>query len=102
MLCQRSLRVYQQCDVGHFRQNVAQQLNTLASKAVPMKVAPVTFAPGRFMLSTRPSATGSPPYAKTIGIFDVAPLPRAPGRVTRGSLHKTLREAIEATAVRVF
>jgi hypothetical protein len=37
-----------------------------------MKVAPVTFPPGRLKLATRPSRTGSPPYAKTIGIVVVA------------------------------
>lgn len=40
--------------------------------AVPIKVAPVTFPAGRLKLVTRPSLTGSPPYANTIGIVVVA------------------------------
>jgi hypothetical protein len=33
---------------------------------------PVTFAPGRLRLATRPNATGSAPVAKTIGMVVVA------------------------------
>jgi hypothetical protein len=34
-------------------------------------VTPVTFPPGRSMLSTRPYLIGSSPLAKTIGIVEV-------------------------------
>src|SRR6516162_11017912 len=33
---------------------------------------PVTFAPGRFRLATSPTATGSPPALKTMGMVEVA------------------------------
>ena len=39
-----------------------------------MKLTPVTLPPGRLRLATRPSLTGSPPVAKTIGIVVVAAL----------------------------
>ena len=35
-------------------------------------VLPVTFAPGRLRLATRPNATGSAPVAKTMGMVVVA------------------------------
>ena len=43
--------------------------NTLAKKTTP-----VTLPPGRLRLATRPSLTGSPPVAKTIGTVVVAAL----------------------------
>src|SRR3954470_9775880 len=38
------------------------------------KLTPVMFPPGRLRLATSPTSTGSTPFAKTIGIFDVAAL----------------------------
>ena len=38
------------------------------------EVTPVTLPPGRLRLATRPTSTGSPPIAKTIGIVVVAAL----------------------------
>ena len=38
------------------------------------KITPVTLPPGRLRLATRPSLTGSPPVAKTIGTVVVAAL----------------------------
>jgi hypothetical protein len=40
-------------------------------------VRPVTFAPGRLRLSTRPNATGSPPVLKTTGMVVVAAFAQA-------------------------
>ena len=42
------------------------------ANTAPMVVNPVMLPPGRAKLSTRPSATGSPPPKKTIGIVRVA------------------------------
>ena len=47
-----------------------------------MKLTPVTLPPGRLRLATRPSLTGSPPVAKTIGTVVVAALAAsAAGRI---------------------
>jgi hypothetical protein len=43
-----------------------------ATNAALSKVAPVTFPPGRLKLATKPIATGSAAFMKTIGIFEVA------------------------------
>ena len=42
--------------------------------STPNVVTPVTLPPGRARLATRPSLTGSPPVAKTIGIVVVTAL----------------------------
>jgi hypothetical protein len=44
------------------------------SKSTPNQLTPVMLSPGRARLATRPSLTGSPPLAKTIGIVVVAAL----------------------------
>jgi hypothetical protein len=43
-----------------------------ASSPWVKKYIPVMLPPGRLRLATRPSATGSPPIPKTIGIVAVA------------------------------
>ena len=45
-----------------------------APSSAEMKPTPVTLPPGRLRLATRPSLTGSPPVANTIGIVVVAAL----------------------------
>jgi hypothetical protein len=51
-----------------------------APRSAVMKLIPVTLPPGRLRLATRPSLTGSPPVAKTIGTVVVAALaPSAAG-----------------------
>ena len=45
-----------------------------AASAAVMMLTPVTLPPGRLKLDTRPSATGSAPLTKTIGIVVVAAL----------------------------
>ena len=45
-----------------------------APNTAAKKLTPVTLPPGRFMLATRPSLTGSPPLTNTIGIVEVAAL----------------------------
>jgi putative tryptophan/tyrosine transport system substrate-binding protein len=56
----------------------ADALYVVASRFAPTspvkKFTPVTLPPGRFRLATRPSLTGSPPAAKTIGTDVVAAL----------------------------
>jgi hypothetical protein len=51
-----------------------QQSKLLCPKLSNDNVTPVTLPPGRLKLATRPSLTGSPPLAKTIGIVAVAAL----------------------------
>ena len=55
--------------LGH---QLAQQLQPLCPDLGGKKLTPVTLPPGRLRLATRPSLTGSPPRAKTIGIVAVA------------------------------
>jgi hypothetical protein len=43
-----------------------------ATSSALSKVAPVTFPPGRLKLATKPIATGSAAFMKTIGIVVVA------------------------------
>ena len=51
-----------------------------AASSDELKLTPVTLPPGRLRLATRPSLTGSPPVAKTIGTVVVAALAAsAPG-----------------------
>ena len=45
-----------------------------AASSTEMKLTPVTLPPGRLRLATRPTLTGSPPVAKTIGTVVVAAL----------------------------
>ena len=54
----------------------------LPPSSAVMKLDPVTLPPGRLRLATRPTLTGSPPVAKTIGIVVVAPWPRVPNGVS--------------------
>ena len=64
------------------RQKLAQQLQTLRRIVLLSQLMPVTFAPGRLRLATKPSFTGSPPVAKTIGMTAVAALAATPDAVT--------------------
>src|SRR5262249_33923744 len=53
-----------------------------ATNSAARKLTPVTLPPGRVILATRPSATGSSASPKTIGIVEVAALAAsAPGSV---------------------
>ena len=62
---------------GH---QLAQQLQPLWPPALrSKKLTPVRLPPGRLRLATRPSWTGSPPVAKTIGIVVVAALAASAG-----------------------
>jgi hypothetical protein len=51
-----------------------QHLQLLRPQVLLRKVMPVMFPPGRLRLATSPASTGSVPFAKTIGIFEVTAL----------------------------
>jgi hypothetical protein len=51
-----------------------QQRCCFAPRSAEMKLTPVALPPGRLRLVTRPSLTGSPPVAKTIGTVVVTAL----------------------------
>jgi hypothetical protein len=51
-----------------------QYLHLLRPRVLIRKLTPVMFPPGRLTLATSLTSTGSTPFAKTIGIFEVAAL----------------------------
>src|SRR5262249_54775939 len=80
-----------------------------APSAVTRKVTPVTLAPGRLRLETRPSSwTGSAPTTKTIGMVPVAALAASAAggpnaRITAtGSASGQSRQPVEATIGRAI
>jgi hypothetical protein len=54
--------------------NSCKSPSCFAPSSVDMKLTPVTLLPGLLRLATRPSLTGSPSVAKTIGIVVFAAL----------------------------
>ena len=54
--------------------NSCKSPSRLRRQCADKKLTPVTLAPGRLRLATRPMPTGSPPVVKTIGIVLVAAL----------------------------
>src|SRR5262249_26388123 len=54
--------------------NSCKSPSCFAARVATRKVTPLTLPPGGLRLATRPSLTGSPPLAKTIGIVVVAVL----------------------------
>src|SRR5262249_17479126 len=56
----------------------------LAVRSTFWRLIPVALPPGRLRLATRPSATGSPPTAKTIGMVAVAALAASVASVLTG------------------
>ena len=80
---------YRDCSDSPARQSpspwheLAQQLQSLRAQHARRKSTPVMLPPGRLRLATRPSLTGSPPLAKTIGIVVVAALAASADGVVR-------------------
>src|SRR5262245_57663712 len=61
--------------------NSRHSTSRFAVSSTPRMVTPVTLPPGRLRLGTRPSATGSPPVTKTIGMVVVAAFAASAGGV---------------------
>src|SRR5262249_33532795 len=60
--------------IGGKGQRSCSNSSRLGASVLYRKLVPVTLPPGRLMLETRPSLTGSPPIEKTIGMVAVAAL----------------------------
>jgi hypothetical protein len=73
-LCEGEDGIDQHANAHGSRLQLMQQSKFLCPKLSNDKRDTVTLPPGRLRLATRPSLTGSPPLAKTIGIVVVAAL----------------------------
>jgi hypothetical protein len=68
-----------------------------ASSATKLEL-PVTFAPGRLRLATRPNATGSPPVVKTMGMVVVAAFAASAAVVLAATITATRRRTRSAAS----
>jgi len=74
--------------------------NRFAISSALSKVAPVIFPPGRLKLATKPIATGSEAFMKTIGIVTVADFAaKAEAGLPPAAMTETWRRTNSATNV---
>ena len=70
-----------------------------ATSLLERKVTPVTFAPGRLKLATRPNSTGLTPVTKTIGMLAVAALAAIAGGVVFAKTTLTFNRTSSSASV---
>ena len=71
--------------------NAQSNSSRFATSLLDRNVTPVTLAPGRFMLATRPTSTGSTPVVNTMGIVVVAAFAAYAGGVVLANMTLTCR-----------
>jgi hypothetical protein len=79
--------------------SAANSSSRFATSLLDRKVTPVTLAPGRLKLATRPTSTGSTPVTNTTGIVAVAALAANAGGVVLATSTLTWRRTNSAASV---
>jgi hypothetical protein len=83
---------------GWWRQVNSPNCNCFGASSADKMVLPVTFAPGRLRLATRPNAIGSAPVTKTIGMVVVAAFAASDERSAWATITATRRRTRSAAS----
>src|SRR6516164_6820374 len=78
--------------------NSCSNCNCFGDSSLTKVALPVTFAPGRLRLATRPNATGSVPAIKTIGMVVVAAFAASAAVVPAATITATRRRTRSAAS----